>query len=144
MKKFEKTRIRFKSDVFAAVAVVDTKTKNRGWRKGKQSARGRVGRGKREELLHPFPSSHRPPCAFHFSIFAIFIGILFSFPFPSCPTPSLFLSLPPPPAPIPYNTKRPKPVGCSGLQQAKMKAMAAKESLLQTTSLCSNPFNLPY
>ena len=32
-----------------------------------------MGRGKREERLHPVPSSHRPPRAFYFSIIAIFI-----------------------------------------------------------------------
>ena len=33
---------------------------------------GTMGRGKREERLPPFPSSHRAPRAFYFSIIAIF------------------------------------------------------------------------
>ena len=32
----------------------------------KESAQGRMGRGKREERLPPLPSSHRPPRAFYF------------------------------------------------------------------------------
>ena len=39
-----------------------------GWEKEKESARGAMGRGKREERFPPFPSSHRPPRAFYFSI----------------------------------------------------------------------------
>ena len=43
--------------------------------KEKESARGTMGRGKREEKLPPFPSSHRSPRAFYFLITAIFIGM---------------------------------------------------------------------
>ena len=39
----------------------------------KESAWGTMGRGKRRREV--FPSSHRPPRAFYFSIIAIFIGI---------------------------------------------------------------------
>ena len=45
------------------------------WEKEIESARGTMERGKREERLPPFPSSHRPPRAFYFSIIAVFIGI---------------------------------------------------------------------
>ena len=40
--------------------------------KEKGSARGTMGRGKREERLPPFPSSHRPPLAFYFCRLLIF------------------------------------------------------------------------
>ena len=40
--------------------------------KEKESARGTMGRGKREERLPPFPSSHRPPRAFYFCRLLIF------------------------------------------------------------------------
>ena len=53
--------------------------------KEKESARGTMGRGNREERLPPFPSSHRSPRAFYFSIIAIFIGI------PQTRTQSLFM-----------------------------------------------------
>ena len=43
--------------------------------KEKESALGTIGRGKREEKLPPFPSSHRSPRAFYFLIIAIFIGM---------------------------------------------------------------------
>ena len=43
--------------------------------KEKESARGTMGRGKREEKLPPFPSSHRSPRAVYFLIIAIFIGM---------------------------------------------------------------------
>ena len=43
--------------------------------KEKESALGTIGRGKREEKLPPFPSSHRSPRAFYFFIIAIFIGM---------------------------------------------------------------------
>ena len=39
----------------------------------KEDTRGTMGRGKRRSQV--FPSSHRPPRAFYFSIIAIFIGI---------------------------------------------------------------------
>ena len=35
--------------------------------KEKESARGTIGRGKREERFPPCPFSHLPPCAFYFS-----------------------------------------------------------------------------
>ena len=44
------------------------------WEKEIESARGTMERGKREERLTPFPSSHRPPRAFCFSIITV-IGI---------------------------------------------------------------------
>ena len=37
----------------------------------KESARGTMERGKREERLQPFPSSHRPPRAFYFSDYRV-------------------------------------------------------------------------
>ena len=40
--------------------------------KEKESARGTMGRGKREERLPPFPSSHRSPRAFYFCRLLIF------------------------------------------------------------------------
>ena len=43
--------------------------------KEKKSARGTMGRGKSEERLPPFPSSHRPPGAFNFLDYCYFIGI---------------------------------------------------------------------
>ena len=46
-----------------------------GEREKKESARGTMGRGKGEERPPPFPSSHRPPRAFYFSIIATFTGI---------------------------------------------------------------------
>ena len=39
----------------------------------KESARGTMGREKKRSQV--FPSSHRPPRAFYFSVIAIFIGI---------------------------------------------------------------------
>ena len=39
----------------------------------KEDTRGTMGREKRRREV--FSSSHRPPCAFYFSIIAIFIGI---------------------------------------------------------------------
>ena len=51
----------------------------------KESSRGTMGRGKKEERLPPFPSSHRPPRALYFSIIAIFIGT------PQTRTQSLFI-----------------------------------------------------
>jgi len=41
--------------------------------KEKESARGTMGRGKREE--RPFPSSHRPPRALYFFDYFILMGI---------------------------------------------------------------------
>ena len=46
-----------------------------GRKRKKESARGTMGRGKGEERSPPFPSSHRPPRAFYFSIIATFSGI---------------------------------------------------------------------
>ena len=43
--------------------------------KEKESARGTMGRGKREERLSPFPSSHCARALSIFPLFAIFIGI---------------------------------------------------------------------
>ena len=40
--------------------------------KEKESARGTMGRGKREEKLPPFPSSHRSPRAFYFFDYCYF------------------------------------------------------------------------
>ena len=45
-----------------------------GWREGKRERDRDDGKGK-EKKLPPFPSSHRPPRAFYFSIIAIFIGM---------------------------------------------------------------------
>ena len=44
------------------------------WEKEVENARGTMERGKRKERLPPFPSSHRRPRAFYFSIIAV-IGI---------------------------------------------------------------------
>ena len=41
------------------------------WEKEIESARGTMERGKREKRLPPFPSSHRPPRAFYFSIIVV-------------------------------------------------------------------------
>ena len=46
-----------------------------GRKRKKESAQGTMGRGKGEEKPPRFPSSHRPPRAFYFSIIATFIGI---------------------------------------------------------------------
>ena len=43
--------------------------------KEKESSRGTMGGGKREERFPPFPSSHRSLLAFYFSIIAILIGM---------------------------------------------------------------------
>ena len=42
--------------------------------KEKESARGAMGRGKREERLPPFPSSHRPLRAFYFPLLLFLLG----------------------------------------------------------------------
>ena len=42
------------------------------WEKEKESARGTMVRGKKEERLPPFPSSHLPLRAFYFSDFCYF------------------------------------------------------------------------
>ena len=42
--------------------------------KEKESVRGTMGRGKREERLSPFSSSHRPPGAFYFFDYCYFDG----------------------------------------------------------------------
>ena len=42
--------------------------------KEKESARGTMGRGKRDGRLPPFPSSHRPPRAFYFFDYWYFDG----------------------------------------------------------------------
>ena len=46
-----------------------------GWGERKGSAQGTMGGGRREKRLPSFPSSHRSPRTFYFSIIAIFIGI---------------------------------------------------------------------
>ena len=56
-----------------------------GWGERKRKRAGHDGKGNREERLPPFPSSHRSPRAFYFSIIAIFIGI------PQTRTQSLFM-----------------------------------------------------
>ena len=56
-----------------------------GWGERKRERAGHDGKGKREERLPPFSSSHRSPRAFYFLIMAIFIGI------PQTRTQSLFM-----------------------------------------------------
>ena len=44
-----------------------------GWEERKRERAGQDGRGKREERLPPFPSSHRPPRAFYFFRLLLFL-----------------------------------------------------------------------